>query len=731
MTRIKLNSRIVKVFSIFCIVTMSIFSSALAQVQSDKVRFVPTDDEDETTQFLIASHLTDSMCSNSSFVAESHMSDDIIEVLSAGDYFEYQMVSPTGGDFAVNFGMCSKSAASEINVSIYKTETEAWSEGEKTVNVYNNSWTSAVEYPFPFTLEAGVYYTVRMTLVGAGSNIKSLRVDEINGSVDASLSSITLNGDTLAGFDPEVFIYNIALPVNVFLDSFDATANDDAATVEMPEDITFEGNKATATILVTSESGIAATYTVNIAAPISIEDNSELVMSDDLFNNYDCNVSNTKLNSINNGAYVDYYVYSGWDDVVKLTINYANGYDPSSSYLNVSTLGVDDSTWVLNDVYTQALDITYDAAGASQWGSDYAQDLEFYFTVKADEPILLRIYGITDKGNAADVFSLTFNIVYESMDATLSDLQVDGTTILGFDDTKKTFDIAVDAGVTSVDVLAVANDEEGATVEGNGSFTLSGNKSSDTITVTSECGFAIDYYVNFITPIEITEEIQPLAMLDDVFYNYGTGLSNTTLNWIQDGDYLEYYIYSATAKELYLSFDATNGNPDTTYAMLNISTFTDSSLWELDPANNYTLPRVLESYWGDSLSTTIDYNFSLEANVPTFLRLYGVTNAINTCANIYNLTIVTGTSEYQNPANLAPTVNSDILIYGGSLNINITCDEIYVGSSLTVYDITGRLIASKKLSSTSEQHSVSNSGVYIVKLETANGESFTSKCLVK
>jgi len=715
--------------TLFCV-------SIMAQVDYDKVRTVPTVEGDASTEFLFLTHLTDSTKSTSGQVPT--ITDELIENVKRGAYVEYQIISYEGGDFLVTILAGTKKDDAMVNVGVYKTLTESWPDeglGDTVAIENTNNWNGTDPYYFPITLEANVYYNLRINFINTVSdnwicNVHGISVAEQEGSIDATLSDLKVDGTTIEGFDPNIFEYTIFLDANTWINSIEATTNDPNATAEVPEDLTRTTNAATYTITVTSEAGIPQEYTLKVVTPTLVDEGIELAL-DDVAINSDASVSDTKINSLNNGAYVEYYVYSNYKSNFALEMTVSNGYVDPESYLNVSIRAEDDSTWTLNELNSVYVPTTYNSEGATSWDATDANILTVYFSLEANEPVYLRIYSITNVGNCADIHNLSFKTIYTSIDASLKDLTIDGATLTGFDPTVRSYSVAVPKGTTSVSVGAETNDAAATITEGIGTIEISGFKTTDSITVTSETGNTVDYLLNLYTPVELTfddSDTLTWAMSDSLFYSTSSvSVTNSLINYYYNEEYVEYYIYSESDLDLHMIANMSNGNADSIYGILNVSTYTYGDEWNLDPSKSVYVPHTGESWVADS-AREIKFNLSLTANEPVILRLYSLTNGTLGCGDIQSLRFVTGETDFT--AIESAEINN-ISVFGGTGSVTISCDESYVGGSVLVYDTMGRLIMKDLVDSTREVYNIGQRGFYIVKVVSPNNNVTTTKCYIK
>ena len=732
-------SRLVTYFAVLVMASSSLFA---ADVQGDKVRFIPTVEGDTDTEFLIVTHATDSNFTHNLFHSKGMFLDDAapVEYTTAGDWVEYQIISPEAGDFAAYIGFASDNVEGEINVSIYKTETEEWSMTGSSVNVYNGSWTNYEESIFPFTIdEPGIYYTMRIYWI-SGSNFQGIRIEETEGSTNALLSDISLSDSTIDGFSPETYEYTIALQPYVWISDLSAVTMDSTATVEIPEVANPTGVKATAEVVCTSESGITQTYTLNIIKPLEVYEGVTLGLTDaDVYYNNGVNMKGSKINNTNNKDYVEYYIFSPYDVNMEVIISCMNGYLDSESYLNVSTLALDDSTWTLQDRYSQHVDITPTIADPTigAWNSTdgVANEIPFAIQLKGYEPVRLRIYAITNKGNAADIESISFTEIDESINNTLADLTVNGTSLEGFDSTTTSYVLPLPADATEIEIGATPNDATATITSGVGTFPIISNQDTTLeVVVTSEAGYPLTYEVNFKAPKLITAG-DTLALGDDV-YNYSEGVraSNTHVNYLADSTYVDYYIYSATDADMHITMLAANGNNDTVYSKVNIGTYTLGSEWSPEDHITKDIERVEVGVWSVDYATEEEYNISLVAGEAVMLRLFSITNSYINVANIYKITFGEGHTTAGGEDDTTPIseqVASDIRVVSGTGNLSVIGDETMLGSAVKVYDISGRLVVNSIANSTHETYDVNQRGIYIVRVISPSNEATTAKCIVR
>lgn len=246
----------------------------------------------------------------------------------------------------------------------------------------------------------------------------------------ATLSSISVDGAAIAGFNPAVFEYTVHLPLEttVEIPVVTATATHPNAVVDITQATTVDGE---ATILVTAEDGeTEQTYTVNFVLVSTDATLSDLLIDGVSVTDFDPEM-------------LEYFVFlpEGTTEppVVTAVTNNEN-----------ATLEI-----------TQATEI----------------------------PGTATVLVTAEDGDTQETYSVTF--LTGSGDATLSDLLVDGVTIDGFDPDVTDYYLLFPSEVVDVpEVTAVANDEN-ATVVIVEAVEIPG---VSTVTVTAEDNFTVKVY---------------------------------------------------------------------------------------------------------------------------------------------------------------------------------------------------------------------------------------------
>lgn len=96
------------------------------------------------------------------------------------------------------------------------------------------------------------------------SNMPEVSTEPVNKSSNNNLSSITINGQVINGFDKDIIEYNQSITTNDASLLIGATVEDSTATVAGVGTINFVNDVINASIVVTAEDGSTKTYVVNI-----------------------------------------------------------------------------------------------------------------------------------------------------------------------------------------------------------------------------------------------------------------------------------------------------------------------------------------------------------------------------------------------------------------------------------------------------------------------------------
>ncbi|HHV99114.1 MAG TPA: S-layer homology domain-containing protein [Clostridiaceae bacterium] len=270
-------------------------------------------------------------------------------------------------------------------------------------------------------------------------------VDDEDKSTDATLKNLAVNGTTISGFAPNVFVYNVVLPTGTRkVPTVTAVANNTGkATLKITQASRLPG---TATVVVTAEDGKTKnTYTIHFTVAPAVKSNDATLKS--------ISIDGVEIVGFNAG-----------------TLAY-------NIVLPAGTTKVPAVTAVVNDTGKATLKITQ----------------------AARLPGTAVIEVTAEDGKTKKTYTVHFTVapVVKSNDATLKSISIDGVDLTGFDAETLTYNVVLPAGTTQIpEVTAAVNDEGKAVMTITQATTLPGTAK---IVVTAEDGETkLTYSINFI-----------------------------------------------------------------------------------------------------------------------------------------------------------------------------------------------------------------------------------------
>jgi hypothetical protein len=259
---------------------------------------------------------------------------------------------------------------------------------------------------------------------------------EIPASTDATLSNLTVDGETVDGFNSSVYTYNVELPYGTTtIPAVAAVTTDANATKVITQATALPGD---ATVVVTAEDGTTKlTYTVHFTVALS-----------NIATLSDLKVSGTTV----------------------------EGFSASTM---VYTIILPAETTTVPTVAATATDANADVT----------------ITNAAAIPGITTVKVVAENGNDSLIYEVRFTLEGLSNDANLADLKVDGTTVEGFDADVLSYTIELPFGTTAIPEVSATPAEENADVEITQASDLPGVA---TVKVTAQDGVtSVIYEVEF------------------------------------------------------------------------------------------------------------------------------------------------------------------------------------------------------------------------------------------
>ena len=365
-----------------------------------------------------------------------------------------------------------------------------------------------------------------ITLVTAEDGITQLTytIDFYVASTDATLSDLTVNGETIEGFDPNIFSYDYEVPTGDPIPVVGATANEPNATLDITQATILPGS---ADVLVTAEDGIATNlYTVNfLYTPNDDATLLTLTVNDVMIPGFDPLIFDYTYGVVS-GSSIPYVDGVPNDQLATVVITQAEEIPGNATLVVTAEDGITTNTYTVSFFYlgddATLSDLTVDGVTIPDFDSSIT-DYQYFVEDVAIIPVVdgtttdpnayLTVTQATEIPGDATLYVLaednitemtyTVHFYTNGSDATLMDLTVDGITIEGFDpsityyeyDVNEGSDIPVTNGVPA-DPLATKLVSQATEIPGDA-----------TILVTAEDGTTqITYTVHFNLLIGIGDE---------------------------------------------------------------------------------------------------------------------------------------------------------------------------------------------------------------------------------
>ncbi len=423
------------------------------------------------------------------------------------------------------------------------------------------AWTSSGDYSLDaYTGEVYIAFVYTSTSEGAATwEVDNVRITGylLPGS-DATLSDLKVNGATIESFDPATLSYEMILDASVTTPPAVTFTTTDATATAVVTDATNLAGDATArttTVVVTAADGTTTkTYSILFNPIIAVTDLAALraVASENYDRLYQVTgeVVVSGLNEsqrhqkfvqdatagvlIDDAGSIITTAYSVGDGITGLTgtlseynklLQFIPYRDPGAASSSNNTLTPEEVTVAEftgnQENYESELVTIIGVAFADANGTAaFKEKTNYSISAGSYATILRTIFLGTDLNDKvipymADVTGIAtvFNddaqlaprnyadLVIYSSDATLSDLQVSGTTVTGFDPATMTYNVSLAAGTTAVPAVTATATEANATVVITPATSLTGDAAARTtkVDVTSHDKSAVKNYTVVFT----------------------------------------------------------------------------------------------------------------------------------------------------------------------------------------------------------------------------------------
>lgn len=366
-------------------------------------------------------------------------------------------------------------------------------------------------------------------------------------SDDATLSDLTVNGNTVTGFSPDIFTYLVGIPTGDPLPVTGATPNHPAAILNITQAIAVPGSS---NVLVTAEDGITQhTYVIDFyvmgtdatLSDLSVDGTTIAGFAPDVFN-YDYQVAT--------GNPIPVVGATAADPLATMDINQATALPGAATVVVTSEDGLTTNTYTVNFLYTPGTDahlIDLLVGGETIEGFDpEVLEYDFPFLYPSPVPYVLGIpidplatvddtqclappcdaILVVTAEDGITTLTYTVHFYYLPYDASLSDLTVDGTTIEGFAPETTYYEVDVMEGLpvpqidgTPNDLLATTQVSQAPEVPGEGNILVT---AQDTV---SQMTYVVKF--NLITGL-VENELHKISIFPNPVSNtlYISGISS-------------------------------------------------------------------------------------------------------------------------------------------------------------------------------------------------------------
>lgn len=629
------------------------------------------------------------------------------------------------------------------------------------------------------SISGSYYLTFRHGLSGQH---QSIYIDDIRWAIpsdDATLSGLTSDLVTIEGFSPDVYTYDIVLSSTATVPQFvGATANSEYATVDITQASTIPGS---AIVLVTAENGTTETYTINYVKASSndaslknITVNGESISGfDPITLNYDVELplGTTAVPTIvgiatDSDADVAVSNASSLPGTTEIVVTSADASTTSTYKINLAITKNNDAT--LSDLLVDGVTITdFDPAllaytinlehGTVTVPSVTAEATDSNANVVINNASSLPGTTTVEVTAEDENTTITYEVIFSvglNDDATLMDLTINGSTVIGFDGSILSYDIELPYGTTVVPIV------EGTAADSNAEMTINEASSLPGITeiiVTAEDGETTKTYeVNFTIVANDNATLSGLQVdgvtisdFDATTFNYDVELAYGTIT-------VPTVTCTTSDPNADVVVNPASSLPGTTEIVVTAEDGETSKTYEVNftiAANNIaTLSNLMVD--GETVSSfateTFTYNIVLESGTTQVPVVTVTCTDSNADAVITNATELPGTTTVEVTAEDGVTTETyhvnftvatgidfaleqNLKVFPIPSNGEITIDlgsYSYNQGSWNLYSLTGQVVVNGAITESHFKLRNLNKGTYILVLSIDN-QAVNRKIIIK
>ena len=411
-------------------------------------------------------------------------------------------------------------------------------ENAYTISIVPGSWQS-IDIPLTAYTVPELDKVFQFKTVGNGTvyldNLYFWKAPAAAGT-DTSLSALTVDGSSIAGFGPTSSSYSVELPVGTtVVPTVAATTTDTNASAVVTA---AAGVPGTTTIVVTAQDGVT-TNTVSIAwtldpkpqtaAPVPSQDSSDVI-------------------SVYSDAYTDNIGTNGnpgWGQATQTTEFQIDG-NNTLEYANLNYQGFEYSTTDVSTMEYVHLDYYTDDATALNFsvisdGKENAYSIPVVTGSWQSIDISMSEYTVADLTQAIQFKTEGDGTVYLDnlyfwkaptvAGTQLADLTVDGSTITGFGASKTSYSVELPFGTTTVPTVAATTVDTNASAVVTAATSIPGTTtvaitSADEVTTsTVSIAWTLDPKPQTAAPTPTWEAGDVISVFSDAYDNIATNLN--------------------------------------------------------------------------------------------------------------------------------------------------------------------------------------------------------------
>ncbi|HAF29423.1 MAG TPA: hypothetical protein DCG75_10290 [Bacteroidales bacterium] len=603
-----------------------------------------------------------------------------------------------------------------------------------------------------------------------------------------NLQKITIDGEEIVTFDPEVLDYAFEYPYGTTSVPMVIAVPEDAnAFIDQTDAASMPG---TTTLDVYAEDASLKTYTIEftLAAPSEDASLKKIKVDGSLIFGFNTEVYSYDIELEPDVTEVPEVTATANNDSADVVINDASALPGTTSVIVTAQDGTTELTYNVNFAYRPLSDVSLlsdlKVNGVTINGFDpeiYSYMYKVPVVTSTSPLVTANVYdskatkiitntsvipgtttiSVTAEDGSTSDYTVYFTFDNLSSDATLSDILFDGISISEFNSTNLVYNVELPYGTTDIPVVTPTKNNENASTEITDASSLPG---TTTIEVTAEDEFTTKtYLVNFTIADPATDATLSNLKVDGTTVS---SFNSSTFSYDVELDYGTITVPTVTATTTDANATASIVDATALPGSTVVTVTAEDDLTEIVYTINFTIAPNNDATLNDLKvdgttvngfnSSTLSYDIELESGTTTVPTLTATTNDINADAVITDATSLPGTttilvtaedetSEETYSINFTvataidgPDFSRNISLYPNPSNgiIHIAFEDVIQSEwKIEVYNSIGSIIYNEELLSINETfHKIDLSsfskGMYFVKISTSK-ESCVKSLIIK